>query len=259
MTSVRLSKQGIDRFRELLDAAMCDRMTLLRHLASLDYELAPDLDGEVERDATGYILLPPRYCELINLEIPSDVTDRLTEMIQDLPIGSIYPGSEPWRVMLDAILQGIVIPKPYPPAGGDPTAPIVRPALHPPQKIVHEGSKRPMLRLSREARTGLERLALVQPALSGDTPQFSRTLRQLAGYRWEWNTPRREVRFLPRFRYQIVADPYVLEYLAAEGLRLGFPAHQGGRRTPLAIASNVLEAIGQGILIPAGLREWKPT
>lgn len=261
---LNLSRPAADKFMELLDAALCSRADLIRYLSQLEYH--PSSLGQSMADATGFIQCPSRPIDLADVAVDEDTEAHLAYIAGTnllTPARSSAAGAVNISSMtLDAILSGII-------------APSINTPLHPPRQIKHAPSAtgRPMFMISSQARAHLERSvhprpprerpdgkALPHPLLNGKPHRsFSETIWYLSQCELELEAgtptpPTLALKPHRRRRIQVSVPPVIIEQLAIQALNLGFPPSRGGRRTPLALASLLIEAVGQGIVVPTRLR-----
>lgn len=252
--SFNVSRESAARMTSLLDTAMCSRAALVEHLASLTYIPSPDLAPPV-LDPTGFIVCPARSVELADLKVSLATRSRLRKIARHTKLSPARSSGDISSITIDAILSQLIVPT-------DPTAP-----LHPPFSLYHQSKSTPLFLISEKARDELERLALEMPnnpsTRKGSAHHrlvrrrhFAPIVSAITQYELSWSNSTTHLHLVPHPKRRVLSAvrPHHIEYLAAEGIRLGLPRARGGRRTALAMASQVLEALGQRILILSSYR-----
>lgn len=262
---VNLTRSGARRLSELLDAGLCTRAALIEHLTSpslvKSYRLA------VKPDEDGYITCPWRTVNCGEVPVSERAEAVLRDLAQHFRLSPEKRSRESTSMALDAILSGIVI-------SALPRSKLSL-SLHPPRVIRHISTQRPKLALSNEALVGISRLSRSYlpmgtkevPRGARKTPgyetqvrkpfkQISKMIGTLESFHFMWNDLHQQALHQHVRRYKTCSvSNRLIEFFAAEGDRLGVTPLAGGRRTTLSLASNTLEAIGQGLIVPERLRE----
>lgn len=262
---VNLTRSAAHKLSELLDAGLCTRAALIEHLTSPS--LVKSYRLTVKPDEDGYIVCPWRTVNCGEVPVSEHAEAVLRDLAQHFRLSPEKRSRESTSMALDAILSGIIT--------SVPTRSLAGPSLHPPRVIRHASTQRPKLALSNEALMGISRLSRsylpmsTQHAPRGErkTPgydtqarkpfkQISKMIGTLESFHFMWNDTQSQALHPHVRRYKTCSvSNRLIEFFAAEGDRLGVTPLAGGRRTTLSLASNTLEAIGQGIIIPERLRE----
>lgn len=254
---VNLTRGAAHKMSTLLDAGLCTRSELIEHLTSPALAAAYALSPNIQPDDDGYIVCPWRTVNCGEIPTSELAEAVLRDLADRFHLSPEKRSSESTSMALDAILSGVL------------TAPL---PLHPPRIIRHTSSRRPKLSLSHEALLGIARLArsyapITNAPVDSDSPRcstgqrkpykyLSRMVEVLGQFHFMWaDSSQRALQ--PHLRHYVLCSVpnYLIEHFAREGSTLGIPPLAGGRRTTLSLASNTLEAIGQGVIAPERLRE----
>lgn len=263
---VNLTRPAARKMSALLDEGLCTRAELIEHLTTYPlpdlYTLAP----HVTPDEDGYVICPWRTENCGDIATSERAEAVLRDLAERHHLSPEKRSRESTSMALDAILSGTLI---LPPTL----------ALHPPRIIHHDSTQRPKLALSNEALVGISRLSRSYLPIStsqspdaypGDSSRntvghdarqhnpyrhLSKMIGTLGQFHFMWADPNhKEIRPHLRRYFMCSLPSQLIEHFAREGSNLGVPPLSGGRRTTLSLASNTLEAIGQGVIVPERLR-----